>query len=56
MNYRHFNEYLMERAKKVVSDRSLHQALMMEEEDALDWKIATEMLESWLGMKQRTQI
>jgi hypothetical protein len=56
MNYYHFNQYLMERAKKVVSDKSLHQSIMMEEEDALDWKIAAEMLESWLGLKQKSQI
>jgi len=25
--------------------------VMKEEEDALDWKIATEMLQSWLGLQ-----
>jgi len=53
MNYYHFNLYLNERAKKVASNKSLHRTFMMEEEDALDWKIATEMLESWLGLNQK---
>lgn len=56
MNYHYFNQYLMERAKKVAMDKSLHHSFMIEEEDALDWKIATEMLESWLGLKQKSQI
>jgi len=56
MNYYHFNLYLNERAKNVVSDKSLHRSFMREEEDALDWKIATEMLESWLGLKKKSQI
>ena len=56
MDYHYFNQYLKERAKKVVSDKSLHQSFMLEEEDALDWKIATDMLESWLGLKQKSQI
>jgi hypothetical protein len=29
---------------------------MSEEEDALDWKIANEMLGSWLGLKTKSVI
>ncbi len=50
MNYAQFNKYLGERAKRLRADPSLHQSYMLEEEDALEWKIATEMLESWLGL------
>jgi hypothetical protein len=31
-------------------DVKLNQAVMLEEEDAHDWKIAREMLQSWLGL------
>jgi hypothetical protein len=30
---------------------ALNRAVMVEEEDALDWKIAREMLQSWLGLQ-----
>ncbi len=53
MNYVQFNGYLEARAKKLENDSSLHEALMIEEEDALEWKIATEMLESWLGLRSK---
>ncbi len=56
MNYDLFNQYLKERAKKVVLDKSLHQPFMVEEEDALEWKVATEMLESWLGLRRKSKI
>lgn len=55
MNYLQFNKYLAERVKNLSSDSSLHKTIMLEEEDALDWKIATEMLESWLGLERKTQ-
>ena len=54
MNYNQFNKYLEERAKRISADKSIHKKFMLEEEDCLDWKIATEMLESWLGLKKES--
>jgi len=53
MSYEQFNAYLKSRSKMLTASpsRALNQAIMVEEEDALDWKIANEMLESWLGLK-----
>jgi len=34
--------------------RLLGQAIMQEEDDWMDWKVAREMLESWLGLRQET--
>lgn len=56
MNYGQFNKYLSEQAKKVGSDKQLHKRIMIEEEDALDWKIAAEMLESWLGITRKNEV
>lgn len=54
MTYHQFNNYLSARAQKVQTDKSLHPQFMSEEEDALDWKIAHEMLGSWLGLKRKS--
>lgn len=54
MNYVQFNNYLEERAKRISVDKSIHQKFILEEEDCLDWKIASEMLESWLGVKKES--
>jgi hypothetical protein len=51
MSHAQFNTYLKERAKRLTPESSSHQQFMQEEEDALEWKIASEMLESWLGLK-----
>jgi hypothetical protein len=58
MDYDQFNQYLKQRAALLQSTgvsseqrQSLNQAVMLEEEDALEWKIAREMLQSWLGLK-----
>ena len=56
MNYGQFNKYLSEQAKKVGSDKQLQKRIMLEEEDALDWKIAAEMLESWLGLRRKSEL
>jgi hypothetical protein len=29
---------------------------MLEEDDALDWKVAREMLSNWLGLKAETNL
>ncbi|MGH7494681.1 MAG: hypothetical protein ACREOO_20100 [bacterium] len=54
MTYVQFNRYLHERARTLSPDPSAHQQLMLEEEDAFDWKVATEMLASWLGLQGST--
>lgn len=51
MAYQQFNHYLAERAKNMATNQTTGKKFMLEEEDALDWKIATEMLQSWLGLK-----
>ena len=33
----------------------LGRALMTEEDDWLDWKVATEMLQSWLGLREEVE-
>ncbi len=53
MTYEQFNAYLKSRSATLATTPSpvLGRAVMNEEEDALDWKIATEMLQSWLGLQ-----
>ncbi|MDZ7289057.1 MAG: hypothetical protein ONB44_01605 [candidate division KSB1 bacterium] len=53
MKYVQFSSYLKERAQKLPHEPSSQKRFMLEEEDALDWKIATEMLESWLGLRRK---
>jgi len=59
MDFQQFNVYLHERslllAKEDLSPeqrQALGRALMREEDDWLDWKVAEEMLESWLGLRE----
>ena len=63
MRYDQFDAYLHERSQLLVSgtlgddERStLGQAIMQEEDDWLDWKSSTELLESWLGLESETQV
>lgn len=53
MTYEQFDAYLQARSATLQShpDPMLNTAVMAEEEDALDWKIAREMLQSWLGLQ-----
>lgn len=53
MNYDQFEAYLKARSETLANapDRELNRAVMLEEEDALDWKIARDMLASWLGIQ-----
>lgn len=53
MSYEQFNAYLAARSATLAStpNLELNQAIMEEEEDALDWKIARDMLVSWLGLR-----
>jgi len=59
MDFRQFSAYLHERsillAKGDLSPeqrQALGRAIMQEEDVWLDWKVAQEMLESWLGLRQ----
>lgn len=54
MKLAQFDDYLKERAQKLVNDPSGHKRFMLEEENALDWKIAAEMLASWLGLRGKS--
>jgi hypothetical protein len=53
MTYDQFDAYLKSRAATLAAapDVALNQAVMLEEEDAQDWHIAREMLNSWLGLQ-----
>lgn len=59
MNFAKFTQYLRERVAMLQSEdlspeqrKSLGRALMAEEDDWLDWKVATEMLQSRLGLRE----
>jgi len=56
MSYEQFDAYLKVRSSMLAANPNpaLNQAIMAEEEDALDWKIAREMLQSWLGLQAET--
>ncbi len=53
MTYEQFSSYLQMRAAALekAADARVSQSFMTEEEDALDWKMAREMLQSWLGLQ-----
>jgi hypothetical protein len=53
MTYEQFDDYLRARSETLRQDPSpaLNQAIMSEEDDALDWKIARDMVRSWLGLQ-----
>lgn len=59
LGFQQFTDYLHERSRllereqlTVEQRRVLGQAVMQEEDDWLDWKVAQEMLQSWLGIRQ----
>lgn len=59
MNFERFGEYLYERSALLENDslspekrKVLGRAIMEEEDDWFDWKVAREMLESWLGLRE----
>ncbi len=63
MNFTRFTQYLHERGamlqfKELSPEQrqSLGRALMAEEDDWLDWKVATEMLQSWLGLREEVAV
>jgi hypothetical protein len=53
MTYDQFQAYLKARSATLAAtpNQELNQAIMAEEEDALDWKVAHNMLISWLGLR-----
>jgi hypothetical protein len=59
MRFEQFVEYLHERSALLEESelppeqrQVLGQAIMQEEDDWLDWKVAREMLEGWLGLRR----
>ncbi|MEA3308497.1 MAG: hypothetical protein U9Q70_03170 [Chloroflexota bacterium] len=61
MRFEQFTAYVHERSLLLGAGeltlecrQELGQAVMQEEDDWLDWKVAQEMLESWLGLRQET--
>ncbi len=58
MTYDQFNAYLKARSATLAAspNPTLGKAIVAEEEDALDWKIAQEMLQNWLGIKSETRV
>ena len=58
-----FREYLQERSVllqtgTLVDDqrRALGQAIMVEEDDYQDWQVATDIMESWLGLREEMSL
>jgi len=59
MHFERFGEYLHERSVLLEAGsfsaeqrQALGWTIMEEEDDWLNWKVAKEMLESWLGLRQ----
>jgi Arc/MetJ-type ribon-helix-helix transcriptional regulator len=51
--YLHERSVLLEQGDLSAEQRqALGRAIMQEEDDWLDWQVAREMLESWLGLRQ----
>jgi hypothetical protein len=52
-DYLHERSVLLEKSKLSAEQRQvLARAVMQEEDDWLDWKVAQEMIESWIGLQQ----
>ncbi len=58
MDYKQFDAYLKARSKTLATspNRKLNQAIMLEEDDALSWKVARDMLASWLGVQTEVRV
>jgi len=59
MGFEQFVAYLHERSNLLAAGRlspqqlqALNQAVMQEEDDWLEWKVAREMLDSWIGLSE----
>jgi hypothetical protein len=62
MSFQQFVVYVHERSVLLEEgtlsaerQKSLGRAVMQEEDDWLDWKVACDMLESWLGIRQEIE-
>ena len=57
MNYEQFESYLKARSKTLAAtpNSELNRAIMLEEDDALNSKIARDMLASWLGVQSEVR-
>jgi len=55
MAYLQFEDYLQAQAKQLATEPAGHKQFMLEEEDALDWKIAVEMLANCLESKTQNK-
>jgi len=63
MDFYQVCEYLHERSMMLKSDslsedqrQALGRAIMQEEDDWLDWKVAQEMLDNWIGIRQEVAV
>ncbi|MEA3417131.1 MAG: hypothetical protein U9R02_13450 [Thermodesulfobacteriota bacterium] len=55
-DYLHDRSVLLENSKLSAEQRqALARAVMQEEDDWLDWKVANEMIESWIGLQQEIE-
>ncbi len=55
--YLHARSVLLESGQLSPQQRqSLGQAIMLEEDDWLDWKASLDMLDSWLGLRQEAAV
>lgn len=54
MTYDQFDAYLRARSQILsdTPDPTLNRAIMAEEDDALEWKIARDMVRNWLGLQR----
>ena len=62
MRFQQFSEYLHERSVLLEKNdlsaeqrQNLSQAIMQEEDDLLDWKVAKELMESWIGIRREVR-
>lgn len=57
MSYEQFDEYLRARSRALseTPNPALNKAVMAEEDDALEWKIAHDMVRSWLGLQHEVE-
>jgi hypothetical protein len=54
MRYEQFDLYLARRSRLLTTNPTpqLGQSILSDEDDAFDWKVAYEMLQSWLGLQK----
>lgn len=62
MEFESFGDYLHERSELLRRDalspeerQAIGRAIMQEEDDWFDWKVALEMLDAWIGIRQEVK-